>query len=229
MHDFGAPDRRELMKTGIPLLAGLLGGSVAASELAAAEGKGGGTMKNEDFYTDGKFDQAKAKEAYFAMMKRYHYPIPENLRQNMWVADFNLGDFVHVGMAGIFWYNDKATNVFGHEIFLLPGQMIVEHAHVQAGDVAPKREAWQVRHGWICTFGEGTAPEKACPVELPASQKDFISVRAWLQVKEGEVDYLKRATAKHFMVAGPQGAIVTEYGTFHDNAGLRFTNPKVKF
>jgi len=43
------------------------------------------------------------------------------------------------------------------------------------------------------------------------------------------VDSLGRATAKHFMIAGPSGAIVTEYGTFHDNAGLRFTNTGVKF
>lgn len=228
MHQFGRPDRRELIVSSMPLLATLLGGGAAVAR--AVEGrKGGATVKNDDFYSDGKFDQDKAKEAYFAMMKRFSYPISENLRKNMWVADFNLGDFAHVGMAGIFWYNDKATNVFGHEIFLLPGQMIVEHAHVQAGDVGPKREAWQVRHGWICTFGEGDAPEKACPVTLPASQKDFITVRAWNRVNEGEVDSLKRATAKHFMIAGSQGAIVTEYGTFHDNAGLRFTNPKVKF
>jgi hypothetical protein len=31
------------------------------------------------------------------------------------------------------------------------------------------------------------------------------------------------------MLAGPDGAIVTEYATYHDNAGLRFTNPGVKF
>jgi hypothetical protein len=30
------------------------------------------------------------------------------------------------------------------------------------------------------------------------------------------------------MVAGPEGALVTEYGTFHDAAGLRFSNPKAK-
>jgi D-lyxose ketol-isomerase len=43
------------------------------------------------------------------------------------------------------------------------------------------------------------------------------------------VDALGRATAKHFMIAGPHGAIVTEYGTYHDGVGLRFTNPGVKF
>jgi len=30
------------------------------------------------------------------------------------------------------------------------------------------------------------------------------------------------------MVAGPEGAIVTEYATYHDMAALRFTNPKAK-
>lgn len=185
-------------------------------------------IKNEDFYVNGKFQVEKAKEAYFAMMKSYGYPIPESLKVGMWATDFGLGDFANVGMAGIFWYNDKETAVFGHEIFLLPGQMIVEHAHVQAGDVPPKREAWHVRHGSICTFGEGeSAP--GCPIKLPASQDKFITVKAWKQLKEGEIDSLKRATAKHFMIAGPQGAIVTEYATFHDNAGLRFTNPGVKF
>lgn len=187
-------------------------------------------FKNEDFYTGGKFDAVKAKEAYFAMFQRLGYPIPPRLKTaDMWVSDFGLGDFVHVGMAGIFWYNDKDTNVFGHEIFLLPGQMIVEHGHEQAGGVAPKREAWQVRNGWIATFGEGDDTSASAPVKLPESQAKFITVKHWNKVCPGEVDSLKRAAAKHFMIAGPEGAVVTEYGTFHDNAGLRFTDPGVKF
>jgi hypothetical protein len=185
--------------------------------------------RNEDFYTDGKFQPEKAKTAYFAMLKGFNYPISPRLEKEMWVADFNLGDFARVGMAGIFWYNDKATSVFGHEIFLLPGQMIVEHGHDPTPDAVAKREAWHVRNGWICTFGEGAQPAGSCPVELPRSQDKFITVRNWKVVKEGEVDSLGRAMAKHFMVAGPNGAIVTEYGTFHDNGGLRFTNPGVKF
>jgi D-lyxose ketol-isomerase len=203
---------------------------MASAALAADAPKAVAPLKNEDFYKDGKFLADKAKDAYFAMMTRYGYPIPASLKKDMWVTDFNLGDFAHVGMAGIFWYNDKATSVFGHEIFLLPGQMIVEHAHVEAGDVKAKREAWHVRHGMICTFGEGAPTKAAAPVKLPASQAKFITVgKTWKQVNEGEVDSLGRATAKHFMIAGPNGAIVTEYGTFHDNAGLRFTNPAVKF
>lgn len=186
-------------------------------------------LNNQDFYKDGVFQAEIAKEAYFKMMQRFNYPIPSSLKTGMWVTDFGLGDFVHVGMAGIFWYNDKSTNVFAHEIFLLPGQMIVEHAHEAAGDTKPKREAWHVRYGAICTFGEGKIPAEPCPVILPTSQKPFITAHSWKWVNPGELNDLKRATARHFMIAGPVGAIVTEYGTFHDNAGLRFTNPNVKF
>lgn len=208
-----------------------LTGMLAAGLGTAAEmsGKSMTAIRNQDFYQDGKFLADKAKDNYFSMMRGFGYPISPRLKSELWVVDFSLGDFARVGMAGIFWYNDKPTNVFGHEIFLLPGQMIVEHAHESTVDVQPKREAWHVRHGWICTFGEGAAPEGSCPVELPRSQTKFITAHNWKQVKEGEVDSLGRATAKHFMIAGPSGAIVTEYGTFHDNAGLRFTNTGVKF
>jgi D-lyxose ketol-isomerase len=211
-------------------LAGVVLCALVFVSLNCGEPKGAVMVpKNSDFYDGkGEFQADKAKAAYFDMMTRFHYPIPESLRKGMWVADFKLGDFAHVGMAGIFWHNDKETGVFGHEIFLLPGQMIVEHGHETAGDAKAKMEAWHVRHGSIYSLGEGT-PDKPLPIQLPESQAKYITVKNWKIVQEGEIDWLKRPTARHFMIAGPQGAIVTEYGTYHTNDGLRFTNPGVKF
>ena len=186
-------------------------------------------LNNSDFYdADGQFLGDAASDAYLAMMESFNYPITDKLRTEMWAIDFGLGDFVNVGMAGIFWVNDPDYKYFGHEIFLLPGQMIVEHSHVQAGEVTPKMESWQVRHGMIYTFAEGeeTVP---CPVQTPASQAEFITAKCVKEVAIGEIDALNRPEAMHFMLAGPDGAIVTEYATFHDNDGLRFTNPDVKF
>jgi D-lyxose ketol-isomerase len=187
------------------------------------------TLENSDFYdADGQFLVEKARDAYFAMMESFSYPITNKLRSEMWATDFGLGDFVGAGMAGIFWVNDLEHKYFGHEILLLPGQMIVEHSHVPAGDVTAKMESWQVRHGMIYTFAEGdeTIP---CPVQTPASQAEFITAKQVKEVPIGEIDTLNRPEAMHFMLAGPEGAIVTEYATFHDNDGLRFTNPNVKF
>lgn len=184
--------------------------------------------QNQDFYRDGKFQVEKAKEAYFGLMAAHGYPVPDFLRTNMWATDFGLGDFVNVGMAGIFWINDEKHGYFAHEIYLLPGQMIVEHGHVATPKGQAKMETWHVRHGSIQTFGEEGNPLPP-DVRLPASQEKFITVRKCYEMLPGEIRTLNRVTAKHFMMGGAQGAIVSEYATFHDGEGLRFTNPGVKF
>jgi D-lyxose ketol-isomerase len=184
--------------------------------------------QNTDFYRDGKFQVEKAKAAYFDMMAAYGYPVPESLRTNMWATDFGLGDFVNVGMAGIFWINDEQQGYFAHEIYLLPGQMIVEHGHEATAKGKAKMESWHVRHGQIYTLGEQGEPLPAT-LKLPKSQEKFITVNKYYVMNPGDIRTLNRVGAKHFMMGGPQGAIVSEYATFHDGDGLRFTNPGVKF
>jgi len=234
MQAAAASDRKTDMKTlhhfVVVVIALAAVGLLTAAEKTNWKGKRAVKYQNEMFYKpDGTFDVASAKQAYYDMMKRFNYPIYEKLKgDEFWAIDFGLKDFVNVGMAGIFWWNDKKEGYFGHEIYLLPGQMIVEHAHVATPDAKPKMEAWQVRHGMVYLFGEGEET-KPCPVALPASQEKFITVRNCKILREGEIAALNRPEAKHFMVAGPEGAIVTEYATYHDNAGLRFTNPGVKF
>ena len=185
------------------------------------------THTNDEFYVDGEFQAESGRQAYFEMLERFGYPVPDKLREDLWATDFGLGDFVHVGMGGVFWLNDEKYKYFGHEIFLLPGQMIVEHAHVET-EAAAKMESWHVRHGMIYTLGEGE-PTDPMPVELPASQAEFITVRHCEPVAQGEIVGLNRPEAKHFMIGGPEGAVVTEYATYHDNDALRFTNAGVKF
>ena len=188
--------------------------------------------KNETFYQDGKFSADKAKEAYLDMMEKHGYPLhlehAKMWASDFWVTDFGLNDFVNVGMGGVFWVNSQEANYFAHEIFLLPGQMIVEHAHEATGKGKAKMESWQVRHGNIYALGEEGDPIPASVV-LPKSQEKFITVKKCYTVEAGEIRTLNRLTAKHFMMGGPSGAIVSEYASFHDNDGLRFTNPGVKF
>jgi len=186
------------------------------------------TYKSADFYdADGKFLEDKAKEAYFDMFRRFQYPISDKLQKEMWVLDFGLNDFANVGMAGIFWLNRQDYNYFGHEIYLLPGQMIPEHCHLATDKGAPKMESWQPRRGMIYTFGEGD-PTPDLLDKIPASQREIVKSRHCTPLGIDELADLNRLTAWHFMVAGPEGALVTEYGTFHDMDGLRFSNPKAK-
>jgi D-lyxose ketol-isomerase len=189
--------------------------------------------KNADFYDkDGKFLPEKGKAAYFDMMNRHGYNMHiENAKKwatDFWVTDFGLGDFVNVGMGGVFWVNFQEFNYFAHEIYLLPGQMIVEHAHEATDKGKPKMESWHARNGSVYCFGE-TGGEIPAGVALPKSQEKFITVKKCTEVPSGDILTLNRVTAKHFMMGGTSGGIVSEYASFHDGAGLRFTNPGVKF
>jgi hypothetical protein len=202
-------------------------GSSAAAEPACSAGKVK-TYANADFYDkDGKLLVEKARAAYYDMFERFHYPISEPLKKGLWILDFSLGDFAHVGMAGIFWLNRQDYGYFGHEIYLLPGQMIPEHRHVATDKGPAKMESWQPRQGMIYTFGEGE-PSVGLIDKIPESQRKLVKSRHCTPLKVDELADLNRREAWHFMVAGPEGALVTEYGTFHDMAGLQLSNPKAK-
>ena len=177
---------------------------------------------NADFYTDGKFNEQVAKRAFLDMFEHYGIPFTPFLEQNFWVADFGLGDFEHVGMGGVFWINNPDHRYFGHEIYLLPSQMIVEHYHVPSAFPA-KHESWQVRCGSVYNFGIGDPTPN--PPALPESQRGHITVSNYHVMNTGDISGLKQLESRHFLMAGEQGAVVTEYGTYHDNDGLRFTNP----
>jgi len=189
-------------------------------------------LTKDMFYKDGKFNQDAAKQAYFDMMKSFGYPISENMKANMWATDFGLGDFPAVGMGGIFWAHENKYGVFGHEILLLPNQFLVEHAHFPFGNLPAKYECWQAKCGKSYCLGEkGEALANFPEVKLPESQKPYITQTnvSVACAKKGNVVWLNRVEAFHSQIAGPEGAIVTEYGSFHQNEGNKFTNPNVKF
>ncbi|MEI7731042.1 MAG: hypothetical protein WCO56_15810 [Verrucomicrobiota bacterium] len=212
--------------------AAALGGNLAMAKETSMKKVKLPKYKNADFYVDGKFQAEAAKKAYLDMMERHGYYLPLEQEKMwatpFWVTDFGLGDFVNVGMGGIFWFNSQEYNYFAHEIFLFPGQMIVEHAHEATAKGKAKMESWQVRHGSVHAFGE-EGEEKPADLILPASQEKFMTVKKCYEILPGQMRSLNRLTAKHFMIGGPSGAVVSEYASFHDNDGLRFTNPGVKF
>lgn len=221
--------RRQMLARGLTAAAAAtVAGPLASGAAQAAPPAGVKTYTNAVFYdSTGKFNADAAREAYYDMFKRFNYPLSDTLKTGMWILDFGLGDFAHVGMAGIFWLNRQDYKYFGHEIFLLPGQMIPEHCHVETPKGAAKMESWQPRRGMIYTFGEGDATPQYID-RIPASQRDIVKSRCCNPLGIDEIGHLNRLTAFHFMVAGPEGALVTEYGTFHDMDGLRFSNPKAK-
>ena len=145
------------------------------------------------FYKDGVFQKDAALQAYFDMMERFNYPIQDVLRTDAhWTCDFVQNDFLKLGMSGIFWINEANTygksgqglykgefkdqkfGYLGHEIFLLPGQMLPEHSHTGGnGEMGPKMEAWHVRYGSVEFFGEYKGEEETLISEMPEEERPW--------------------------------------------------------
>ncbi len=175
---------------------------------------------NADFYTDGVFNQDVAIEAMKDMLAFYDVPFTEFMDANFWVAEFGIGDFENVGMGGIFWVNDKDHAYFAHTIYLLPGQMIPEHAHMPT-DMPAKFESWMVSKGWCYNFSEVGAATANAPA-TPAAH-GAVKSKNFVVQNVGEIVHLKEIETFHFLMAGDEGAIVEEWASYHDNDGLRFT------
>lgn len=222
------------------------------------KGKQGGKavkLTNADFYdAAGAFQGAKAKQAFYNMMEAFGYPISAVLKTDeFWAADFLQRDFETLGMGGIFWVNEsgkygetgakaytgdfKGQNFgyLGHEIYLLPGQMLPEHRHVGGeGGFGPKMESWHVRYGSAEFFGEhkGAGDETAIS-DLPASQRPFGFGEDWFKSKyvakreAGKMYKLLDPETWHFLRAGPDGVIVSEYATYHNQ--VEFSKPDMEF
>ncbi|MDO5567223.1 MAG: hypothetical protein Q4G59_11250 [Planctomycetia bacterium] len=235
-------ERRDVLKLGLGSTAGVLAAGVvgldslvygdSCKSKACKEGK---KMKkyqypNEHYYKNGVFQTEVAKQAYYEMFADMHYSLGEMLKtsKDFWAVDFGLGDFAHAGMGGIFWVNDKEFRYFGHDIYLLPGQMIPEHFHLAAEGLPAKHEFWQVRHGSIYNFGKGGEKTPEVLAMLPKSQLDAGAVTCfnYKVLNVGDTGRLTAIADPHFMMAGPEGAIVTEYGCYHSMDGLGFTNKK---
>ena len=182
---------------------------------------------NKDYYKDGVFQADVAYKAYSEMLEHYGYKLTDFIKDNLWITDFSLGDFENVGMAGFFWVNDAKANYFGHEIFLLPNQMIVEHKHVPT-EFAAKMESWVVKSGFCYNYSVIGEETPNAPT-LPESQKGHVLSKSFIGQNVNEVVTLKEIESPHFLMAGPGGAVVLELASYHDGSGLRFTNPSTIF
>ncbi|MBT3377962.1 MAG: hypothetical protein HN742_01370 [Lentisphaerae bacterium] len=217
--------------------------------------KGCTAVQNEAFYQDGVFQADAAKDAYFAMMARFNYPIPAVLKTDeFWVCDFLQGQNAQLGMGGIFWINEEGEygksgcqqydgefkgqkfGYLGHEIYCLPMQALPEHRHVGGeSGFGPKMEAWHVRYGEVYFFSELVTPggKEILISELPEDERPWGYGEPWFKCKyvvklgPGEIYKQDNAESWHFLRAAKSGAILSEYATFHNQ--VEFSKPGMSF
>lgn len=186
-------------------------------------------LPNDEFYdAEGKFLEEKAREAFGALIEYHGYPAFDGLVEGLWVSDYGLGRFAEVGLGAHIYMNQAEANYLMLDIFLLPDQMLPEHYHLKTDDAQAKMEGWLCRWGRSYVYGEGPKPEKM-HAKIPQFERQWVTVFHETVLDPGQCAHLNRPTARHWQFAGPEGAILTEVGTYHDGAGVRHTDPSIVF
>ena len=175
---------------------------------------------------DGKFQEEKAKDAYIALMKYHGYPVYPGIREKLWVSDYNTGQFSKLGMGAVGWVNDEEDLYMLQDLYLMPGQMLPEHWHLDGEKGKPaKLEGWFVRHGLSHVVGEGenNLPKEVvipkCHCNGTATVMHDVVATPGMFVKRNKV------YAHHWQFGGPEGAIISEVANLHTNSAVRHQDP----
>jgi len=184
-------------------------------------------FKNEQFYTDGKFDVEKGKDGIIALCKYHGYPIFPELREGLWVSDYGTGQFTKLGLAAYLFINNEKDRYMLMDLFLLPGQMLPEHWHLAGEDNPPKREGWLVRYGLSHIVGIGE-PNLSKEVVVPKCHMGGkTTTEHEVIAKPGMFVPLAKVLTRHWQFAGPEGAIITEVANVHTNPAVRHSDPAI--
>jgi len=98
-------------------------------------------FSNDSFYDEaGVFLEDKAKDAIIQLAEYHGYPIFPDFKENLWVSDYGTGKFTELGLAANMFINNETDQYMLMDLFLLPGQMLPEHWHLDGGDNAAKLE-----------------------------------------------------------------------------------------
>lgn len=221
--------RRELFKAAA--LAAV--GAAAPGLVEAAEKPGGRSspprFRNEDFYSDGRFDEEKTKAAIVALCRWHGYPVFPGMAENLWVSDYGAGQFARLGLAAYLFANqyDEAGTYMMLDIFLMPGQMLPEHWHLEGDHGITKNEGWLVRWGKSYVVGIGEDNLAAFPqIKIPEIHcQGTVTVGHVVEATPGMFVPLAKVESRHWQFGGPEGGIVTEVANFHTNAAVRHSDP----
>jgi D-lyxose ketol-isomerase len=200
-------------------------GTLAASPARADEKKELPKFENASFYdAAGKFKLDAAQEAIVSLMKYHGYPIFPGVKEKLWISDYGVGQYAKLGLAAVMFVNNERDRYMLMDIYLLPGQMLPEHWHVKTEKNPAKLEGWLVRHGLSHIVGIGEDNLSKDIVIPKCHCNGTVSVRHEVAATPGTFVPLARVESRHWQLAGPEGAIITEVANVHDNAGVRHSD-----
>jgi D-lyxose ketol-isomerase len=138
------------------------------------------------------------------------------------VADFGLGDLERTGLQLLVYVN--TDRVCAKELVLFPGQTCPEHRHPPYEESPGKEETFRCRRGLVYLYleGESTGETQAHP-----PRPEHYTVWHQVVLEPGEQFTIPPNTL-HWLQAGPEGAVVSEFSTQSRDELDVFTDPEIE-
>jgi D-lyxose ketol-isomerase len=145
------------------------------------------------------------------------------------IADFGLGRFAEFGLAIHVYVNTERC--CAKELVMLPKQICPEHRHPSVDGELGKEETFRVRQGEVFLFLPGHTQDSGEKVtalaHIPADKQAAFTMYKCVHLGPGEQFTLKPNTP-HWFVAGPEGAIVSEFSTRSRDEADVFTDTAIR-
>ena len=115
------------------------------------------------------------------------------------------------------------------DLFLLPGQMLPEHWHLDGETNPAKREGWLVRWGKSYIVGQGTDNLAAFPqIAVPKCHMNSRTLtKHVVAATPGMFVPLAEVKTRHWQYGGPEGAIITEVANVHTDSAVRHSDKEM--
>jgi len=145
------------------------------------------------------------------------------------IADFGLGRFAEFGLAIHVYVN--TDRCCAKELMMLPGQICPEHRHPPLDGDPGKEETFRVRQGVVDLFVPGhrqdTDERSTALARVPADKQQAFTMFKCIHLEPGD-QYTLRPNTPHWFVAGPDGAIVSEFSTRSRDEADVFTDTAIR-
>lgn len=163
---------------------------------------------------------ARAAKNACALFDKADIYLSEAEKQHIETADFGLGDFENTGLSIFTYVNTE--RVCAKEMALLPGQTCPEHLHPSVSGYVGKEETFRVRYGTVYLYASGCKGD-GTDIKPP---KGVYSVTEGMTLRKGDQFTIWPGT-KHWFMAGPEGAVVSEFSTKSMDETDIFTDPAI--
>lgn len=146
---------------------------------------------------------------------------PEEVSQ-IAVADFGLSQVRVFGAQILTWVE---TSRYGAKVIaLFPNQILPEHWHPPVGEDPGKEETIRVAWGVLYLYVEG--PDTVREGFIPEGKEKVFTARHEIRMLPGD-QYTFAPGAKHWFLAGKEGAVVYSFSSVVRDALDGFTDPEI--